>query len=102
MPAFGRDEMLDRDQVRNVAAYVYSLTHPDYSTPENVDRIEAGREVFVTTCAACHGENAKGNRDVGAPNLTDRVLGLRRRPATPSSPPCTADGRATCRPGTSG
>ena len=63
--------MLDRDQVRNVAAYVYSLTHPDYSTPENVDRIEAGREVFVTTCAACHGENAKGNRDVGAPNLTD-------------------------------
>ena len=26
MPAFGRDEMLDREQVRNVAAYVYSLT----------------------------------------------------------------------------
>ena len=71
MPAFGRDEMLDREQVRSVAAYVYSLTHPDYSTPENVDRIEAGREVFLTTCAACHGENAEGNRDVGAPNLTD-------------------------------
>ena len=71
MPAFGRDEMLDREQVRSVAAYVYSLTHPDYSTPENVDRIEAGREVFLTTCAACHGEDAKGNRDVGAPNLTD-------------------------------
>ena len=71
MPAFGRDQMLDREQVRSVAAYVYSLTHPDYSTPENVDRIEAGREVFLTTCAACHGENAEGNRDVGAPNLTD-------------------------------
>ena len=71
MPAFGRDEMLDRDQVRSVAAYVYSLSHPDYSTPENVDRIEAGREVFLTTCASCHGEDAKGNRDVGAPNLTD-------------------------------
>ena len=71
MPAFGRDEMLDREQVMSVAAYVYSLTHPDYSTPENVDRIEAGREVFLTTCAACHGEDAKGNRDVGAPNLTD-------------------------------
>jgi cytochrome c oxidase cbb3-type subunit 3 len=71
MPAFGRDQMLDRDQVRSVAAYVYSLTHPDYSTPENVDRIEAGREVFLTTCAACHGENAEGSRDVGAPNLTD-------------------------------
>ena len=71
MPAFGRDEMLDRNQVRNVAAYVYSLTNPDYSTPENLDRINAGREVFVTTCVACHGENAQGNRDVGAPNLTD-------------------------------
>ena len=34
-------------------------------------RIEAGREVFVATCAACHGENAEGNREVGAPNLTD-------------------------------
>ena len=71
MPAFGRDEMLDREQVRNVAAYVYSITNPDYSTPENLDRINAGREVFVTTCAACHGENAEGNREVGAPNLTD-------------------------------
>ncbi|MBD9512006.1 cytochrome-c oxidase, cbb3-type subunit III [Ensifer sp. ENS10] len=71
MPAFGRDQLLDREQVRSVAAYVYSLTHSDYSTPENVDRLEAGREVFVTTCAACHGEDAKGKSDVGAPNLTD-------------------------------
>ena len=71
MPAFGRDEMLDRDQVRSVAAYVYSITNPDYSTPENLDRINAGREVFVTTCAACHGENAQGSAEVGAPNLTD-------------------------------
>ena len=71
MPAFGRDQMLESDQVRNVAAYVYSLTNPGYSTPENLDRISAGREVFVTTCAACHGDNAAGNREVGAPNLTD-------------------------------
>lgn len=71
MPAFGRDEMLDREQVRSVAAYVYSLTHPDYSTPENLDRINAGREVFVTTCAACHGENAQGDKEIGAPNLSD-------------------------------
>lgn len=71
MPAFGRDEMLDRNEVRNVAAYVYSLTNTDYSTPKNLDRINAGREVFVTACAACHRENAQGNREVGAPNLTD-------------------------------
>ncbi|WP_067337976.1 cytochrome-c oxidase, cbb3-type subunit III [Stappia indica] len=71
MPAFGRDQMLDREQVRGVAAYVYSLSHADYSTPDNLDRIQAGQEVFATTCAACHGENGEGIRDVGAPNLTD-------------------------------
>ncbi|MGD9913011.1 MAG: cytochrome-c oxidase, cbb3-type subunit III [Rhizobiaceae bacterium] len=71
MPAFGRDQMLDREQVRSVAAYVYSLTNPDYSTPENLDRINAGHKVFVSTCAACHGENGQGNPEVGAPNLTD-------------------------------
>ena len=71
MPAFGRDQMLDREQVRSVAAYVYSLSKPDYSTPDNLDRIQAGQEVFATTCAACHGENGEGIRDVGAPNLTD-------------------------------
>lgn len=71
MPAFGRDGMLEGKQVSNVAAYVYSLSHSDYSTPERVDAIEAGRQVFLGTCAACHGENAKGNAQVGAPNLTD-------------------------------
>ena len=71
MPAFGRDEMLDREQVRSVAAYVYSLTNPDYSTPENLERVEAGKEVFASTCAACHGEAATGDPEVGAPNLTD-------------------------------
>lgn len=71
MPAFGRDEILDRTQVRDVAAYVYSLSNQDYSTEQNLPRIEAGREVFATTCAACHGADATGNREVGAPNLTD-------------------------------
>ena len=71
MSAFGRDEVLDRKQVRDVAAYVYSLSNPDYATPENTDRVEAGREVFATTCAACHGKDAKGDPELGAPNLTD-------------------------------
>lgn len=71
MPGFGRDQMLDRSQVRNVAAYVYSLSNPEFSTEANIERIEAGREVFATTCAACHGEDATGMREVGAPNLTD-------------------------------
>ncbi|MCB8836783.1 cytochrome-c oxidase, cbb3-type subunit III [Aurantimonas sp. VKM B-3413] len=71
MPAFGRDQMLERKQVVNVANYVYSLSHPEYSTAANIDRIEAGHEVFVTTCAPCHGEDARGSQEIGAPNLTD-------------------------------
>ena len=71
MPSFGRDGILNREEVRSAAAYVYSLSNPDYSTPANVGAIEAGRQVFLANCAACHGENALGMQDLGAPNLTD-------------------------------
>ena len=72
MPSFGRNKMLDQTQVGNVASYVYSLSNPLASTPQTIARIEAGRQVFLTNCAACHGEDAKGNQDLGAPNLSDR------------------------------
>ena len=71
MPAFGKDEMLDRQQVLDVAAYVRSLSDPSSSTAENIGQIDKGREVFQTNCVACHGEDAKGNAELGAPNLTD-------------------------------
>jgi cytochrome c oxidase cbb3-type subunit III len=72
MPSFGRDKMLDQTQVGNVATYVYSLSNPLASTPQTIARIEVGRQVFLTNCAACHGKDAKGNQDLGAPNLSDR------------------------------
>ena len=75
MPAFGRDQMLERTEIRQVALYVHSLTNPATSTPENVAEIQAGREVFLSTCAACHGEDAKWSQEVGAPNLTDTYWG---------------------------
>lgn len=71
MPAFGKDEMLDRQQVSDVAAYVISLSNPTTSTVANINQIDKGREVFAASCAACHGQKAKGNPEVGAPNLTD-------------------------------
>jgi len=30
-------------------------------------------DTAADNCAACHGENGKGNREVGAPNLTDKI-----------------------------
>ena len=35
--------------------------------------IAEGKRLADTNCTTCHGDNAKGNRDVGAPNLTDKV-----------------------------
>lgn len=71
MPAFGREQMLTGEEVRSAAAYVYSLSYPDYSTPENLDFIEGGKEIFAANCVGCHGETAAGDPEAGAPNLTD-------------------------------
>ncbi len=35
--------------------------------------VARGRVVFDTHCARCHGAEGKGNREVGAPNLTDAI-----------------------------
>jgi cytochrome c oxidase cbb3-type subunit 3 len=42
------------------------------STRPGVD-IAAGKTIFADNCAACHGADGKGNRDLGAPNLTDQI-----------------------------
>jgi len=70
MPAFGRDQMLKRDEVFKAASYVYSLSNPASKEVDPKD-VEAGKAIFAANCVACHGEDAKGNPELGAPNLTD-------------------------------
>lgn len=67
MPAF--TDILDAEQIKQVAAYVVSLT----GTPLDAAMVEPGKQVFVDNCASCHGEDAKGGRDFGAPNLADAI-----------------------------
>jgi len=67
MPAFG--SFLGADGVRNVAAYVRSLS----GLPADDVRAQVGKRVFAENCAACHGADAKGNPALGAPNLTDQT-----------------------------
>jgi cytochrome c oxidase cbb3-type subunit 3 len=67
MPAFGRDDILPREDIRIVVDYVQSLS----GTGGPPDRIAAGADIFANNCASCHGENGAGNMDIGAPNLTD-------------------------------
>src|SRR5690606_3476257 len=67
MPAYA--DVLEPQQIRDVAAYVVSLS----GTPHNPARIPEGEKIFAENCAVCHGDDAKGNREFGAPNLTDAI-----------------------------
>ncbi len=70
MPAFGRDGILKPDQISAVASYVRSLS--GLPTEKGID-LALGKKVFADNCALCHGPEGKGNREVGAPNLTDKI-----------------------------
>ena len=70
MPAFGRDGMLKRQEIEDVAEYVLSLNGNAPSKPEAPAR---GQKLFSTNCAACHGEHAQGGREFGAPKLNDAI-----------------------------
>jgi cytochrome c oxidase cbb3-type subunit 3 len=67
MPAFG--DILEAEQINQVAAYVVSLS----DTPSDPAMVEPGKVVFAENCAACHGENAEGIPDFGAPRLSDGI-----------------------------
>lgn len=70
MPAFGKDGTLKADEVKNVAQYVRSLSGlPN----EGGADIAKGKKVFADNCAACHGDDGKGNQELGAPDLTDKI-----------------------------
>ncbi|NVO15614.1 MAG: cytochrome-c oxidase, cbb3-type subunit III [Rhodoplanes sp.] len=70
MPAFGKDGTLKKDEIVQVASYVRSLS--GLTVPQGVN-LEAGKKLFADNCAVCHGDDAKGNQELGAPNLTDRI-----------------------------
>jgi cytochrome c oxidase cbb3-type subunit 3 len=71
MLAFGRDQVLKRDEIENVVAYVRSLSAPTGGAQAKA--VAAGRAVFAANCASCHGEEGKGNPELGAPDLTDTI-----------------------------
>jgi cytochrome c oxidase cbb3-type subunit 3 len=70
MPDFGRDGRLKHAEIETVADYVRSAA--GLATDPKAD-LAAGKAIFTQNCAVCHGEAGKGNRDLGAPNLTDPI-----------------------------
>lgn len=67
MPAFGRDEILESDQIADVVEYVLSLSGQDHET----NLAERGALVFEENCASCHADNGLGGYENGAPSLAD-------------------------------
>ncbi len=69
MPAFGRDELLEPEEIDQVVNYVMSLS----GTPQDASKVEAGAVVYADNCASCHMDDGTGDRSQGAPNLADAI-----------------------------
>ena len=69
MPSFGKDGILEKAQIDDVVEHVLQISGQDHDAA----MAEAGASVFAENCAACHGDAGMGNRDFGAPNLTDAI-----------------------------
>lgn len=67
MTAF--DEILTEEEVGQVVNYVLDVSGQD----ADATMATAGEQVYLDNCAACHGDDAMGDRILGAPNLTDRI-----------------------------
>ncbi len=66
MPSFGLDKILNKQEIAAVAEHVLSLSGKSLSN-------ERGAAIFKANCIACHGNEGKGGREVGAPNLSDAI-----------------------------
>lgn len=69
MPAFGRDELLEKEEIDQVVNFVMSLS----GDAQDPSKVEAGSVVFADNCAACHMDDGTGDRSQGAPNLADAL-----------------------------
>ena len=70
MPRFGADGMLKPAEIEAVADYVWATF---YGHPTAGQDVSAGAKIFADNCAACHGDQGQGNREMGAPRLASQV-----------------------------
>jgi cytochrome c oxidase cbb3-type subunit 3 len=69
MTAFGRDQILSREEVTDVTHYVRTLSGLEEASAASA----AGKEIYDMQCVGCHMEDGTGDTFQGAPNLTDGI-----------------------------
>lgn len=74
MPAYGRDGILNREEIAAVADHVLSLSGRAAENPQ-------GAEIYAQQCAACHMPAGEGEPMLGAPRLSDEVFLFGSSPA---------------------
>lgn len=70
MLAFGRDGILQKQDIYQVANYVRSLS--GLKTEKDAD-LTVGAKIYAENCASCHGDKGLGQQEMGAPNLADAI-----------------------------
>lgn len=66
MPRFLTDGMLPVEDIEAVTDHVMAMSGLHAGS-------QRGASVFAENCASCHGDAGTGNRELGAPNLADKV-----------------------------
>ncbi len=72
MPALGLRGVLSDAEIRDLVQYLLKLNHRPYQA----EPAEEGRALYYTAradCSDCHGGDARGDYDYGAPDLTVNV-----------------------------
>lgn len=67
MPAF--TELIESDEIDNVTEFVLKLSNQDHD-PKMAG---LGATVFEEQCSICHGEEGRGDREQGSPNVADAI-----------------------------
>jgi len=69
MPAFAG--ILEPKEIAQVSSFVATFAGTQGNAGS--EDIAAGKEIFAQNCASCHGDDASGDREFGAPDLTDAI-----------------------------
>lgn len=69
MPAFGPDELIDRAGIQATSHYVRKLAGLEHDEA----KAAAGAPVYEEQCEACHKADGSGDKEQGAPSLSDAI-----------------------------